>query len=72
MSSILVAAENAPCTLNMSRLQRPPVGVEVRIGSQMSSLSLDHGSKLRGPSPKSLVSLQCNVNIHSLTTGIWR
>ncbi|GFX33747.1 hypothetical protein TNCV_3961561 [Trichonephila clavipes] len=56
-------AEDPPCrehkcTLNMSRLKRPPIG-EVwkfgeRVAVQVSSLSLDHGSKFRGPSPKAL------------------
>ncbi|GFT12693.1 hypothetical protein TNCV_5094591 [Trichonephila clavipes] len=41
------------CTLNMSWLVRPPVGIAWKYGegaSQVSSSSLDHGSKLRGPS----------------------
>ncbi|GFX03673.1 hypothetical protein TNCV_2112451 [Trichonephila clavipes] len=40
-------------------LKRPPVGVVWWLGEgvpdQESSSSLDHGSKLRGPSPKALV-----------------
>ncbi|GFW27507.1 neural-cadherin [Trichonephila clavipes] len=45
------------CTLNLSRAERPSVGVVVRrwVPAQVSSTSLDHGSKLRGPSPKALV-----------------
>ncbi|GFU21247.1 hypothetical protein TNCV_9101 [Trichonephila clavipes] len=45
------------CTLNLSRLKRPPVGVVVRRGvpARVSSTSLAHGSKLRGPSPKPLM-----------------
>ncbi|GFX97535.1 hypothetical protein TNCV_2840951 [Trichonephila clavipes] len=41
-------------------------GVEVRRGevlAQVSSSSLDHGSKLRGPLPKAE---ECDINIHSL------
>ncbi|GFT24889.1 uncharacterized protein TNCV_3021731 [Trichonephila clavipes] len=48
------------CTLNLSRAQTSSslcgVGVRRRgASSQLSSSSLDHGSKLRGPSPKALV-----------------
>ncbi|GFV45920.1 uncharacterized protein TNCV_1977561 [Trichonephila clavipes] len=48
------------CTLNLSRAETSSrwCGVGVRRGgvpSQVSSTSLDHGSKLRGPSPKVLV-----------------
>ncbi|GFX43327.1 uncharacterized protein TNCV_2390351 [Trichonephila clavipes] len=47
------------CTLNLSRAQRSSrwCGVVVRRGvpAQVSSTSLDHGSKLRGMSPKALV-----------------
>ncbi|GFS52927.1 uncharacterized protein TNCV_330801 [Trichonephila clavipes] len=48
------------CTLNLSRAQTSSrwCGVIVRKGgdtAQESSLSLDHGSKLRRPSPKALV-----------------
>ncbi|GFV38215.1 hypothetical protein TNCV_4792011 [Trichonephila clavipes] len=55
------------CTLN---LELPPVGV-VCLGegvpAQVSSTSLDHGSKLRGPSPKALVQLiAVNSFTHSL------
>ncbi|GFU78671.1 uncharacterized protein TNCV_2302821 [Trichonephila clavipes] len=46
-------------TLNLSRAQTSSRwrGVVVRRGvpAQVSSSSLDHGSKLRGPSPKALV-----------------
>ncbi|GFX13030.1 uncharacterized protein TNCV_2356861 [Trichonephila clavipes] len=52
------------CTLNLSRAEMSSrwCGVVVRIGgvpAQVSSTSLDHGSKLRGPSPKALVQLNC-------------
>ncbi|GFW04167.1 uncharacterized protein TNCV_2669321 [Trichonephila clavipes] len=42
------------CMLNMSRLKRPPVGVVWKLGEEfpVSPSLLDHGSKLRGPSPK--------------------
>ncbi|GFT46935.1 uncharacterized protein TNCV_1720491 [Trichonephila clavipes] len=48
------------CTLNLSRAEMSSrrCGVVVRRGgvpAQMSSTSLDHDSKLRGPSPKALV-----------------
>ncbi|GFW95027.1 uncharacterized protein TNCV_476261 [Trichonephila clavipes] len=48
------------CTLNLSRAETSSrwCGVVVRRGvvpAQVSSTSLDHGSKLRGPSPKALV-----------------
>ncbi|GFU67812.1 uncharacterized protein TNCV_4528811 [Trichonephila clavipes] len=47
------------CTLNLSRAETSSrwCGVVVRRGVpvQVSSTSLDHGSKLRGPSPKALV-----------------
>ncbi|GFU12031.1 uncharacterized protein TNCV_2095091 [Trichonephila clavipes] len=47
------------CTLNLSRAETSSswCGVVVREGvpAQVSSTSLDHGSKLRGPSPKALV-----------------
>ncbi|GFV79017.1 uncharacterized protein TNCV_3687241 [Trichonephila clavipes] len=48
------------CTLNLSRAETSSrwCGVLVRRGvgvpDQVSSTSLDHGSKLRGPSPKAL------------------
>ncbi|GFV78583.1 uncharacterized protein TNCV_1888891 [Trichonephila clavipes] len=49
------------CTLNLSRAEMSSrwCGVVVRRGvpAQMSSSSLDYGSKLRGSSPKALVSL---------------
>ncbi|GFV41461.1 uncharacterized protein TNCV_5016181 [Trichonephila clavipes] len=51
------------CTLNLSRAETSSVvwcGVVVRRGgvpAQVSSTSLDHGSKLRGPLPKALVQL---------------
>ncbi|GFX49104.1 hypothetical protein TNCV_3077221 [Trichonephila clavipes] len=42
----------------MSRLKRPPISVvwklEEGVPAQVSSTSLDHGSKLRDPSPKAL------------------
>ncbi|GFW32721.1 hypothetical protein TNCV_3679691 [Trichonephila clavipes] len=57
-------------------LKRPPVGVVVRRGvpAQMSTTSLDHGSKLRGPSPKALaqlndVTLIFNQSINQLNWG---
>ncbi|GFS71317.1 uncharacterized protein TNCV_5050601 [Trichonephila clavipes] len=47
------------CTLNLSRGQTSSrwCGVVVRRGvpAQVSSTSLDHSSKFRGPSPKALV-----------------
>ncbi|GFW86946.1 uncharacterized protein TNCV_2811011 [Trichonephila clavipes] len=47
------------CTLNLSRAETSSrwCGVVVRRGvpAQVPSTSLDHGSKLRGPSPKALV-----------------
>ncbi|GFU80595.1 hypothetical protein TNCV_534691 [Trichonephila clavipes] len=47
------------CTLNLSRAQTSShwCGVVVRRGvpAQVSSTSLEHGSKLHGPSPKALV-----------------
>ncbi|GFV71864.1 uncharacterized protein TNCV_2457991 [Trichonephila clavipes] len=47
------------CTLNLSRAETSfrCCGVVVRRGvpAQVSSTSLDHGSKLRGLSPKALV-----------------
>ncbi|GFU42489.1 uncharacterized protein TNCV_4556131 [Trichonephila clavipes] len=47
------------CTLNLSRAETSSrwCGVVVRRGmpAQVSSTSLDHGSKLRGPSPNALV-----------------
>ncbi|GFT86510.1 hypothetical protein TNCV_458001 [Trichonephila clavipes] len=62
MSSIACTAEDPPCrggryTLNMSRLKRRPrwcdAKVRERVGQlKVSSSSLDHGSKLRGPSTK--------------------
>ncbi|GFW48898.1 uncharacterized protein TNCV_3900961 [Trichonephila clavipes] len=50
----------AQCTLNLLRAQTSSrwCGVVVRRGevpAQVTSLSLDHGSKLRSPSPKALV-----------------
>ncbi|GFV07874.1 uncharacterized protein TNCV_306221 [Trichonephila clavipes] len=44
------------CTLNLSRAETSSrwCGVVV-MPAQVSSTSLDHGSKLRGPSPKALV-----------------
>ncbi|GFW24061.1 uncharacterized protein TNCV_4951051 [Trichonephila clavipes] len=47
------------CTLNLSRAQTSSrwCGMVVRswVPAQVSSTSLDHGSKLRDPSPKALV-----------------
>ncbi|GFU34371.1 uncharacterized protein TNCV_1991571 [Trichonephila clavipes] len=47
------------CTLNLSRAETSSrwcgVVVRERVPAQVSSTSLDHGSKLRGPSPKALV-----------------
>ncbi|GFV00036.1 uncharacterized protein TNCV_4057091 [Trichonephila clavipes] len=47
------------CTLNLSRAEMSSRGVVWWLGegvpAQVSSTSLDHGSKLRGPSPKALV-----------------
>ncbi|GFV68803.1 uncharacterized protein TNCV_1969751 [Trichonephila clavipes] len=47
------------CALNLSRAETSSrwCGVVVRRGmpTQVSSTSLDHGSKLRGPSPKALM-----------------
>ncbi|GFW51806.1 uncharacterized protein TNCV_1187381 [Trichonephila clavipes] len=47
------------CTLNLSRTEMSSrwCGVVIRRGveTQVSFTSLDHSSKLRGPSPKSLV-----------------
>ncbi|GFV60134.1 uncharacterized protein TNCV_3886521 [Trichonephila clavipes] len=59
------------CALNLSRAETSSrwCGVVVREGvpAQVSSTSLDHGSKLRGPSPKSpRVAEQCDVNIQSI------
>ncbi|GFT60891.1 hypothetical protein TNCV_3616121 [Trichonephila clavipes] len=46
------------CKLNLLRLKRLLVGVVWKLGEkvpdQMSSTSLNHGSKLRASSPKSL------------------
>ncbi|GFV29673.1 hypothetical protein TNCV_330391 [Trichonephila clavipes] len=46
------------CTLNLSGFERSPIGVMWELGRRVSaqvwSSSFDHGSKLRGPSPKSL------------------
>ncbi|GFX43841.1 uncharacterized protein TNCV_4111201 [Trichonephila clavipes] len=47
------------CTLNLLRAPTSSRWCGVEVGeegaAQVSSTSLDHGSKLRGPSPKSLV-----------------
>ncbi|GFV86486.1 kinesin-like protein [Trichonephila clavipes] len=60
------AAEDPPCregrcALNPSRRKRPPIDMvgklRERVPAQMSSSSLDHVSKLRGPSPTALVQL---------------
>ncbi|GFV53139.1 hypothetical protein TNCV_4954251 [Trichonephila clavipes] len=44
------------CTLNMSRLKRPPVGMVKERGllAEMTSPSLDYDSNLRGPLQKAL------------------
>ncbi|GFW09810.1 hypothetical protein TNCV_868721 [Trichonephila clavipes] len=53
-------------TFNLSRAQTSARWCGVP--PQVSSSSLDHGSKLRGSSPKALILVeQCDVNIHSLT-----
>ncbi|GFX40881.1 uncharacterized protein TNCV_3761021 [Trichonephila clavipes] len=58
------------CTLNLSRAETSSrwCGVVVR-RAQVWSTSLDHGSKLRGPSPKALMQLNSATLIftHSLT-----
>ncbi|GFX63283.1 uncharacterized protein TNCV_3896081 [Trichonephila clavipes] len=60
------------CMLNLSRAQMSSRwwSVVVRRGlpAQVLSTSLDHGSKLLGPSPTQSprVTEQCDVNIHSL------
>ncbi|GFW15564.1 uncharacterized protein TNCV_4657041 [Trichonephila clavipes] len=65
------------CTLNLSRAETSSgwCGVVVRTGgvpAQVSPTSLDHGSKLRGPSPKSpRVAEQCDVNIQSINQDLW-
>ncbi|GFX29616.1 uncharacterized protein TNCV_4776881 [Trichonephila clavipes] len=48
------------CTLNLSRAETSSPWCSVGelgngVPAQVSSTSLDHGSKLRGPSPKALV-----------------
>ncbi|GFX19613.1 hypothetical protein TNCV_2075211 [Trichonephila clavipes] len=60
------------CTQICRELKRPPVGVvwELGEGGASSGTSLDHGSKLRGPSPKALVAEQCDVNIQSFNQSI--
>ncbi|GFU69624.1 hypothetical protein TNCV_2503441 [Trichonephila clavipes] len=61
--------ERARFTLNLSRAQTSSRWCGVvgeGVPAQVSSSSLDGGSKLRGPSPKQ-VAEQCDVNIHSLT-----
>ncbi|GFV22759.1 hypothetical protein TNCV_4278421 [Trichonephila clavipes] len=62
------------CTLNLSRAEMSSrwCGVVVRKGvpAQVSPSSLDHASKLRGPSLKApRLAEQCDVNIHSLGDG---
>ncbi|GFV27257.1 hypothetical protein TNCV_3459512 [Trichonephila clavipes] len=57
------------CTLNMSRAQtssRWCVVAVRRVSAQMSSSSLDHGSKVRGPSPKALEQLKSATLIFTL------
>ncbi|GFY15622.1 uncharacterized protein TNCV_1282701 [Trichonephila clavipes] len=64
------------CMLNLSGAEAffRRCGVVVRRGwgpDQVSSTSLDHGSKLRGPSPESpRLAEQCNVNIQSINQSI--
>ncbi|GFV42522.1 hypothetical protein TNCV_2905311 [Trichonephila clavipes] len=58
-------------SLNLSRAQTSSrwCGEVVRRGipAQVSSSSLDHGSKIRGPFAKiSRVAEQCDINVHSL------
>ncbi|GFT20430.1 hypothetical protein TNCV_4964321 [Trichonephila clavipes] len=52
------------CTLNLSRLGCPHIGVgrskDKEVPAQVSLSSLDHGSKLKGPSPIIIVQL-CSV-----------
>ncbi|GFX72646.1 uncharacterized protein TNCV_4062421 [Trichonephila clavipes] len=48
------------CTLNLSRAETSSPWCDVvlrrgRVPAQVSSTSLDHGSKLHGPSPNALV-----------------
>ncbi|GFU98041.1 hypothetical protein TNCV_233161 [Trichonephila clavipes] len=55
----LIRRVGGHCSSNLSELKRPPVGVMRKLGdvcvpAQVSSSSLDHGSKLRAPSPKAL------------------
>ncbi|GFU18440.1 hypothetical protein TNCV_1981151 [Trichonephila clavipes] len=53
------------CTLNLSRAETSSRWLgQGGVPAQVTSTSFDHGSKLRGPSPKE----QCDVNIHSPTT----
>ncbi|GFT36500.1 uncharacterized protein TNCV_3672051 [Trichonephila clavipes] len=62
------------CTLNLSRAEMSSrwCGVVVRRGvpAQVSSSSLDHGSKLQGPSPKDLVYLNSATLIFTHSLGI--
>ncbi|GFV21714.1 hypothetical protein TNCV_164451 [Trichonephila clavipes] len=62
------------CTLNLSRAETSSHSCDVEkegVQAQVSSTSLDHGSKLRGPSPKSSREAeQCDVNIHTLTQSV--
>ncbi|GFU98765.1 uncharacterized protein TNCV_1214811 [Trichonephila clavipes] len=62
------------CTLNLSRAETSFHWCGVRgVPAQVSSTSLDHGSKLRGPLPKALVLLNsCDVNIQSINQPIWK
>ncbi|GFV50223.1 hypothetical protein TNCV_621361 [Trichonephila clavipes] len=61
------------CTLNISSLERRPVGVVCKLGeglpAQVSFSSLDHGSKLRGPSPKDLKQLNSVTLIFTRNTA---
>ncbi|GFV85088.1 uncharacterized protein TNCV_3320261 [Trichonephila clavipes] len=60
------------CTLNLSRAETSSrwCGVVFRrvVPAQVSSTSLDHGSKLRGPSPKALVKLNSAMLIFNQST----
>ncbi|GFV01997.1 hypothetical protein TNCV_1551511 [Trichonephila clavipes] len=70
-SSILIFDRKHVAWSDESRSQLNRADGRVRLGegvpAQVSSTSLDHGSKLRGPSPKSpRVAEQCDVNIQSI------
>ncbi|GFX36348.1 hypothetical protein TNCV_4932611 [Trichonephila clavipes] len=66
------------CSSNLSRIKHPPYGVVVsleRVPAWVSSSSLDHGSKLRDPSPIALVQsyiVQCgHGNLVVKVTDPW-